>query len=114
VGFTGGAGWLGSTNVFVVGTGTLRVQAASAGVAFGTVARGWNTHLIMAESGKLQLDAGTGETVKFLQINGVEMPRGTYGATGSGARFIDDVHFAGTGILTVRAQNISGTVLMLK
>jgi hypothetical protein len=39
--------------------------------------------------------------VSELNLNGVKQAAGTYGATGSGATNIDDVHFAGTGVITV-------------
>jgi autotransporter-associated beta strand protein len=41
------------------------------------------------------------DTVKKLFIGGVQVAAGVYGATGSGAAIIDDVHFAGSGTLTV-------------
>lgn len=41
------------------------------------------------------------EMVSELNLNGVKQAAGTYGATGSGATNIDDVHFAGTGVITV-------------
>ena len=34
-------------------------------------------------------------------MNGKFLTRGTWGATGSGADFIDDNHFSGEGVLTV-------------
>ncbi len=54
--------------------------------------------------GKVQLLGPAGsiqETVATLDFNGVEQASGTYGATGSGAQFIDNAHFSGTGILFV-------------
>lgn len=48
-----------------------------------------------------------------LAINGRTMGGGkTYGATGSGADVIDDDHFAGTGVLSVRHPN--GLVIIFK
>jgi len=41
------------------------------------------------------------DTVATLTIAGVQKAAGVYGATGSGAAIIDDVHFAGIGTLTV-------------
>lgn len=49
----------------------------------------------------LNFAAGTSEIVASLTINGTPMAEGTYGATGSGADFIDDAHFSGTGMLQV-------------
>ena len=41
------------------------------------------------------------------------LPNGTYGATGSGAEFVRDDLFAGTGVLTVGAWT-DGTVIMIR
>lgn len=57
----------------------------------------------IAASGKLQLNFAGTDVVNGLTIAGVAQPAGTYGATGSGATHIDDVHFAGTGVLQVGA-----------
>ncbi len=51
--------------------------------------------------GKLQLDEGVAQKCYDLYIDGVCQARGTWGATGSGAQHIDDVRFAGTGVLNV-------------
>lgn len=55
----------------------------------------------IAASGKLQLSFTGTDVVNGLTIAGVTKANGTYGATGSGAANIDDVHFAGTGVLQV-------------
>lgn len=61
----------------------------------------------LKDSGKLAIN-NTGvvyvlntELVESLDIDGVPQAIGTYGPTGSGATFIDDVHFAGFGIVQV-------------
>jgi fibronectin-binding autotransporter adhesin len=61
----------------------------------------------LKDSGKLAIN-NTGvvyvlntELVESLDIDGVPQAIGTYGPTGSGATFIDDVHFAGFGIVRV-------------
>ncbi len=61
----------------------------------------------LKDSGKLAIN-NTGvvyvlntELVESLDIGGVPQAVGTYGPTGSGATFIDDVHFAGFGIVQV-------------
>jgi autotransporter-associated beta strand protein len=56
---------------------------------------------IAAGNAKVQLDSGVTETVRTLKIGGVPMRRGTYGAAGSGAAFIDGTRFSGTGVLRV-------------
>ena len=50
-------------------------------------------------SGKIDLAAGIRQRCAAYFLNGEEMPAGTYGATGSGATYVDDEHFAGAGIL---------------
>lgn len=56
--------------------------------------------------GTLTLPADLTETCQKLYIDGVSMPVGTYGATGSGAENIDDVHFFGTGVLNVLRDDL--------
>ena len=69
-----------------------------------------------AGSSKVEIAAGADQTCKKLVINGKTMPRGTYGATGSGADYdcIDDVHFAGTGVLVVRKDDAAGMYLIIR
>ncbi len=49
----------------------------------------------------IALDYSGTDTIDELTIEGTAKSPGTYGATGSGATYIDDVHFSGTGTLTV-------------
>lgn len=51
--------------------------------------------------GKLELAEGVHQKCFALSIDGVDQARGTYGATGSGAKYVDDTRFAGTGVLNV-------------
>ncbi|OQC18452.1 MAG: hypothetical protein BWX70_03510 [Verrucomicrobia bacterium ADurb.Bin070] len=106
-----GAGTFGPncTNVTVLGNGTLSL-ANSAAIA-DTAA------VTMPEAGvasaKINLSAGVNETVGWL-FYGEKMKRaGTYGAVGSGAKYQDDTHFAGAGVLTVRYDH-SGTLMFLQ
>ncbi len=55
---------------------------------------------------------GTEEVVNKLYVNGVNMPRGTYGATGSGAQFIDDDHFSGTGVARVIRDDLANPLIL--
>lgn len=55
----------------------------------------------IALGAKLILTHNQTDTVAGLVIEGNTMASGTYGATGSGATIIDDVHFAGTGRISV-------------
>jgi len=57
-------------------------------------------------NGILELAAGTTNRVASLKVEDAAKPMGTYGATGSGAQYIDDVHFSGTGILNVGRRGL--------
>ncbi len=50
---------------------------------------------------KIDLSSGTNESVGGLFLDGLQQAVGTYGATGSGAQFINDDFFTGNGVLTV-------------
>jgi autotransporter-associated beta strand protein len=55
----------------------------------------------VADDGYIDLGFGINEVVGGLILGGVSQPAGTYGATGSGATFLNDEYFAGSGIITV-------------
>lgn len=59
-------------------------------------------------AGKLELPAGGMETCRMLFIGEGEesMPRGTYGSSAGIAEFVDDRHFAGTGVLVVSRDTL--------
>lgn len=61
---------------------------------------------------KFEAAAGTEEPVHKLFVDGVSMPRGTYGATGSGAQFIDDNHFVGTGVARVIKDDVTNPLIL--
>ena len=50
---------------------------------------------------KLDLGFSSSDTIGSLYLDGASAPAGTWGATGSGAAHIDDIHFSGTGQLNV-------------
>ncbi|MCX6879523.1 MAG: autotransporter-associated beta strand repeat-containing protein [Verrucomicrobia bacterium] len=93
------------------GSGTLTLTGANTYTGNTTVSAGTlalvNAYLddastvTIATGAKLNLTFVGTDTVHKLFIGGVQMPAGTYGATGSGAAHEDDVHFAGPGTLTV-------------
>ncbi|MDD2600477.1 MAG: autotransporter-associated beta strand repeat-containing protein [Kiritimatiellae bacterium] len=96
-----------STNIIVTGTGTLKLQSSTALSDTAT--------LSIANSGsQLYLATGVNEIVGYLVVNDVKMPVGTYGATGSGAQFINDTYFAGDGVLTVLKSGHPGTVFIIR
>ena len=102
-----GAETLSVTNVCKLGTGSLVVSWAgtlnvAADNALSDVAmlrmtsfRGeretWG-HIVMS----------TNSTVMTFALDDKLLRRGTYGASGSGAKFVDDIRFSGPGVLTVK------------
>ncbi|NNM30925.1 MAG: hypothetical protein HKO57_15505, partial [Akkermansiaceae bacterium] len=56
-------------------------------------------------TGKIDLNHGANDVIGELLIDGVAQAAGTYGATGSGATNIDDVHFSGSGTLEIVSAN---------
>ena len=78
-------------------TGDTTVSGGVLAVNGSSIADGGD--LYVANSGVVEV---TGvETVEALYINGVQQIAGTYGATGSGATFINNTHFSGTGVVNV-------------
>ena len=63
--------------------------------------------------GKIDLADGVSERVYSLEIDGESQLLGTYGATGSGAKYVNDTLFAGTGVLSVLGDG-QGLVIMFK
>jgi autotransporter-associated beta strand protein len=126
----GGSGYLSLTGAYntytgattVVG-GTLEVGSNSRlGFSRSVMVKGGTLNLLNAgaisddallsisdEGGaKVRLDSGI-ETVASLILGGNRMEKGTWGASGSGADNIDDIHFAGAGIFNVLTTCSSAT-----
>lgn len=104
-------GTLGTNSLTVVigGTGTLALSASNA--IPDTAAILMPTRDVA--TAKLQLDAGVVETVGWLHYGDVIRRAGTYGATNSGADYIDNTHFSGEGKLRVLFDK-SGTLIKLR
>lgn len=115
--------WLYANNQAASGIGCATdVDITLRGATLGVPAAGYNGKpaisrnavLTLESSGRfesrVEIAAGADQTCEKLYIsglgNGKAMARGTYGASGSGADFIDDVHFAGTGVLAVRKDDL--------
>ncbi len=94
-----------STNI-VVEAGTLALQNSTAVSDQATVR-------IAGGGAKLDLAAGVNETVDRLVLGGTEKRPATYGATGSGAAYQNDIYFSGEGILTV-LRGYEGTLILLR
>lgn len=94
-----------------VGSGTLELTAASTYTGPTTVSNGTlridmpflssATNVVIATSGKLDLNFTGTNTVNALSVAGVAKAPGTYGSSSSTAANVDNVHFAGTGVLSV-------------
>ena len=93
--------YTGGTNV---NGGTLRISkpylANSSAVVIGSTA--------VLDLNFDETNGQVSDTVGTLTIGNTQMAAGTYGATGSGATFIDDDRFAGIGTLTVTTGPSSG------
>jgi autotransporter-associated beta strand protein len=96
----------GATNIVVAG-GTLSLSNGAA------VCAAANVTFAAGGSGVLNLPAGVNVRVYTLGYGERQKYAGTYGASGSGARYTDDTRFTGTGLLTVTHGN-SGTALLLQ
>ena len=96
---------LGDNDVAVAAGAKLRIAGVS---PFGRDARldledrDW-----ISTNSRVELDNGAENRVRRLYVNGVSQKRGTYGATGSGAEFIDDKHFSGTGTVRVLRDDLA-------
>ena len=102
-----GAESLSVTNVCKMGTGSLVVSwAGTLNVASDNALSDVATLRMTSYRGKREvwgrIVMSTNSTVMTLALDGKLMRRGTYGATGSGAEFSDDIMFSGPGVLTVK------------
>lgn len=97
------------TNITVEGSATLALAGASASMLSDDAI----VRLPAAGIGaaKISLAAGVAETVGWLCCGERLMAPGTYGATGSGARYVDDTRFSGLGVLNVRHGTLTGTLI---
>ncbi|MCU0791998.1 MAG: autotransporter-associated beta strand repeat-containing protein [Opitutaceae bacterium] len=80
-----------------VDAGTLRIQSANTANDASAV------HIGVIDA-RLDLAFTGSDTVNALYIGSTQQAAGTYGATGSGATYIDDTRFAGTGVLSVTSS----------
>ncbi|HNX34981.1 MAG TPA: autotransporter-associated beta strand repeat-containing protein [Kiritimatiellia bacterium] len=98
------------TNITVEGTGTLALESAVSMLSDDAAVR-----LVPANAGsaKISLAAGVDETVGWFFCGGEPMYPGTYGAAGSGAEYVDDSRFAGSGVLRVLHGKAKGMIFSL-
>ena len=101
---------LGDNDVSVAAGAKLRIAGVS---PFGKDARldledrDW-----ISTNSRIELDNGAENRVRRLYVNGVSQKRGTYGATGSGAEFVDDAIFSGTGVLKVLRDDLANPLVI--
>ena len=111
-----GAESLSVTNVCKMGTGSLVVSwAGTLNVASDNALSDVATLRMTSYRGKREvwgrIVMSTNSTVMTLALDDKLMRRGTYGATGSGAEFSDDVMFSGPGVLTVKRGGGFGIIV---
>ena len=111
-----GAESLSVTNVCKMGTGSLVVSwAGTLNVASDNALSDVATLRMTSYRGKREvwgrIIMSTNSTVMTLALDDKLMRRGTYGATGSGAEFSDDVMFSGPGVLTVKRGGGFGIIV---
>jgi len=91
------AGRLGTGDVIVHTGAILRLSNGEA-IADGAAV---SVHRHGLFNGRVILDEGVSETVRYLFLGGQPMAAGTYGSTASAAANTVDAYFSGTGVLTV-------------
>jgi len=99
---TGPNGYTGNTTV------SAGILSLGDGTANSALADG--SEVIIGTSAVLNLNfpAANSDTVNKLTIDGIQKAAGTWGASGSGAANIDNVHFSGPGTLTVTTGPAGG------
>ncbi len=92
-------------------TGDTKVYGGMIEVNQPSLASGSDVYLYTG--GRLNLNFTGTNDIRFLYVNGWVYPKGTYGATGSGAQFIKDDIFLGSGVLHV-SQGDAGMVIHVR
>jgi autotransporter-associated beta strand protein len=102
----GGTTILSGANTY---TGTTSVDAGTLSITNPYLADASDVRL--TTGGIFDLNFAGMDTISRLFFDGASQPIGTYGATGSGATFINDTFFTGSGVLNVTAFPGSGSGL---
>lgn len=99
-----------------VGAGTLTLTGTNTYTGDTTVVAGIlavdgdaiaNANKLVINGGKVDPMGGS-EVVNTLYFGATQQAAGTWGATGSGADHIDDIHFTGTGVVSVTTAPVAG------
>jgi hypothetical protein len=90
-------------------TGNTSVDAGTLSIAHPYLAD--TSDVLLLTGGIFNLNFAGSDTINRLFFDGVAQAVGTYGATGSGATFINDSFFTGTGVLSVTSAAGSGAGL---
>lgn len=102
-----GAETLSVTNICKLGTGSLVVNwSGTLDVAADNALSDVATLRMTSFRGDREtwgrIVMSTNSTVMTFALDGKSLCRGTYGASGSGAKYVDDIRFSGPGVLTVK------------
>ena len=97
--FYGNGDWLNGTNITVSGE-----SDTCKGVIALNKSETFGKHAVLSVSGKgrFSLAEGVVQKCEMLMIDGVRVRGGLWGSSESGATYVDDVHFSGKGMLSVR------------
>ena len=90
-----GANSLGNSAILIVADAARLFDSIGAGIGDDTAVR-------LNGTGGIEFTNAVTETVGELFFDGLAQPAGAWGASGSGAQYINDTHFAGAGILQVQ------------
>ena len=60
-----------------------------------------------------KIEMNVNDAVWEMTVDGVTIPRGTWGSSTSGAEFVDDAHFLGNGVLTVYHDQLTKPTMMI-
>ena len=96
-------------------TGDTKVNGGFLSISHACLADAADVYMAAGVNAKLNLAFTGTDTIGSLYFGDLIQGRGTWGATGSGAEYINDTFFSGTGILLVtEGPDLHGTTIILR